>query len=791
MVMKNLRGADFLLLALLLSLCPANASPSSNAPLPAGTNSYAGSASCRECHERFYKLWSSSFHGLAMQPYTPKLAKEKLSPQQHPLTIDGLRYLADIKAGVVVEKGKGGEQRYPIDHVMGGKNVYYFLTKMDKGRLQTLPVAYDIQRKEWLDTALSGVRHFPGQQRTDAPRNWKEWPYTFNVACHDCHVSQLSNSFDQKSGSFSTSWKEPGINCETCHGPSDEHNRLMRSLPKGEKPDDYRIIRTKPFTPEQHNDSCNSCHSKMAHLTDGYRPGEPYLDHFDLVTLEDRDFYPDGRDLGENYTQTSWRLSSCVRKSSLNCITCHTSSGRYRFRKVEDSGKACSSCHKKQAADPAAHSHHQAGTAGARCVSCHMPTTEFARMRRTDHSMRPPAPAATIAFGSPNACNGCHSDRDAIWADRKVREWQSKDYQTPILLKGGLVQAARNRDWSKLGEIKAYLEDSAKDEIFAASLVRLFDNQAAQKSVPLLLKLLQDPSPLVRASAADGLAKSPTPEVLKALLVATADPSRLVRVMTASALSPFPEVALRSIHAEHVNRATEEYLTALRSRPISWAARYNLGNYYLIRSQPKEALAEYQAALRYEPKATLPMVNSAIAHAQMGELKQAEKELQRAITTDPKLAVAHYNLGLFKVDQDDQAAAAGYFKEAFAADPGMADAAYRLCLINGKDRPEEALSWCRKAIEAAPEEPNYAYTLAVWQRQWGDDLGALKTLQQVIMRHPGFTDAYLLKAAIHLSAGENVAAAGLYRQLLSMPGITDQQRRTVRERLDGIGQTFP
>ena len=42
---------------------------------------YAGSKSCRECHERFYGLWSTSLHGLAMQPYSEALAKEKLSAQ--------------------------------------------------------------------------------------------------------------------------------------------------------------------------------------------------------------------------------------------------------------------------------------------------------------------------------------------------------------------------------------------------------------------------------------------------------------------------------------------------------------------------------------------------------------------------------------------------------------------------------------------------------------------------------------------------------------------------------------
>ena len=57
---------------------------------------YAGSKSCRECHERFYGLWSSSIHGLAMQPYTEALAKEKLTPQKDDVVIGKQRYRAEI-----------------------------------------------------------------------------------------------------------------------------------------------------------------------------------------------------------------------------------------------------------------------------------------------------------------------------------------------------------------------------------------------------------------------------------------------------------------------------------------------------------------------------------------------------------------------------------------------------------------------------------------------------------------------------------------------------------------------
>src|SRR5512137_1968398 len=122
-----------------------------------GYQGYAGSVSCRECHERFYQLWSTSFHGLAMQPYSAVFAKEKLTPHQGDIPIGKYKYRADINEGVVTETGPKGKKKYPIEHVLGGKNVYYFLTLFKKGRLQTLPLAYDVNKKEWFDTAASGI----------------------------------------------------------------------------------------------------------------------------------------------------------------------------------------------------------------------------------------------------------------------------------------------------------------------------------------------------------------------------------------------------------------------------------------------------------------------------------------------------------------------------------------------------------------------------------------------------------------------------------------------------------
>jgi tetratricopeptide (TPR) repeat protein len=741
---------------------------------------YAGSKSCIECHGKFYQLWSTSRHGLAMQPYTPEFARAYLTPPSKDLAIGKYRYRADIgpNAGWVLETDpKGKKTKYPILHALGGKNVYYFLTPLERGRLQTLPVAYDVGSKQWFDTAASGVRHF-GSGPPEEPVHWKEWSYTFNTACFSCHVSQLSSNYDLKTDTYRTTWAEAGINCETCHGPSKEHNEVMRAAPKGQVPPDLKIIRVTKFTPEQHNAACGSCHAKVSPLTTTFTPGDRFFDHFDLATLENPDYYPDGRDLGENYTYTSWLMSPCVKSGKLNCIKCHTSSGRYRFKDEAKANEACLPCHAERVAKAAEHIHHAPDKPGVptKCVSCHMPMTAFARMNRSDHSMLAPAPAATMQFGSPNACNLCHKDKDAAWADQEVRQWRTRDYQAPLLKRAGLIEAARKRDWQKLPEMLAYITSKERDEVFAASLIRLTVAAPDEGVRPTLGKAIQDPSPLVRAAAAEALAVRPSPESFQELVTAAGDSYRLVRVRAAASLARYPAAWLERANQEHVKKATEEYLASLTARPDQWSSHYNLGNYYLGRGEIKEALASYGTALRLEPRAAMVMVNAAMAYAQVGAPDQAEKSLVQAIKIAPDNAAAHFNLGLLKAEQNRPKEAELELKEAFRLDPKMAQAAYNLCILIAKDRPGEALSWCRKAVELNPQEPKYAYTLAFYQKDQGDLKNAAATLQDFLKRRPGVADAYLLLADIYVQQEDLPQAEAVLRQAQQVENLSTRDR---------------
>ena len=240
----------------------------------------------------------------------------------------------------------------------------------------------------------------------------------------------------------------------------------------------------------------------------------------------------------------------------------------------------------------------------------------------------------------------------------------------------------------------------------------------------------------MRAAAAEALSVRPSQESFQALVAAAGDSYRLVRVRAAASLAHYPAAWLQGEDLDKVNKATEEYLASLTARPDQWTSHYNLGNYYLNRGEVKQALASYDTALKIEPRSAMVLVNAAMAYAQLGEKDRAEKSLLKAIKIAPDNAAAHFNLGLLQGEQNRSNEAERELKEAFRLDPKLAPAAYNLCILTAKDRPEEALSWCRRAVALNPQEPKYAFTLAFYQKEQGDLQGAAATLKDLMRDAP-------------------------------------------------------
>lgn len=752
------------------------------------TGQFAGSASCRECHERFYNLWATSFHGLAMQPFADVLARKALIPQTRPIKVGGeYSYYAVLhdNTGWVVEKGPDGESKMPIVHAMGGKNVYYFLTPLERGRLQTLPLAYDVNRKTWLDTAASGVRHVPGQA-DDRPLHWKDPEYTFNTSCYSCHVSLLDTNYDLESDTYRTTWEEPGINCETCHGPAEKHVALFRQAKEGSAPEDMGIVtvsQSRGFSAHQTSSACSGCHAKMSPVSTGYKPPDSFFDHFDLTAFEHPDFYPDGRDLGENYTYSLWRMNPCAKAGQLDCMHCHTSSGRYRFKEDAVANNACLPCHAERVASAPLHTHHEADSAGNRCIACHMPMTEFARMHRSDHSMRPPMPAATLAFESPNACNMCHADQDAKWADETVREWRDRDYQADTLHWGGLVKAARAGEWARLAEMLEYLKRKDHEEMVAVSLIRLLAGCSYGRKWTAIIEALEDPSPLVRSSAATALSGYLTPEAVAALLAATKDESRLVRVRAAATLAPAPREAVSNEGWAALSRAVDEYLTVTLARPDDPLSHYNRGNFLMARRDLQGAVSSFETAISLRPDLLPPHVNLALALNALGRNAEAESSLRRALAINPDNLAANLNLGLLLGEMGRRQESVAAFRHTLKVDPNSATAAYNLAVLVAEDDLEEAVERCRHAAQLRPDDARFAYTLAFYQAQSQKLEDAVFTLEKLLIRRPDHGDSILLLGALYENQDKTEQASALYERSLGQERIPPRQKAVIEHKL--------
>jgi tetratricopeptide (TPR) repeat protein len=406
-----------------------------------------------------------------------------------------------------------------------------------------------------------------------------------------------------------------------------------------------------------------------------------------------------------------------------------------------------------------------------------MPTTEFARMTRSDHSMRPPAPAATLAFKSPNACNLCHSDEDAEWADEHVRQWHDNDYQQSILELGNLVNSARTQDWRMLDEVLAYIRRPDRDEMAATSLIRLLRMSDSQKQWPVLIGALQnDPSPAVRAAAADVLGANLTDSSLRALFAATRDEYRLVRIRAATSLARVPAEMVPDSDRQHLAAATVELKAALGAHPDDYVSHYNLGNFHMDRRDYPQAILAFEAAIKLRADYLPSYVNASLAYNAAGQNGKAEASLNAALKIDPNNLAAHLNLAMLVAEQGRMGQAEAAFVAALKSDPNSAVAAYNLGIILAKDRMPEALEWCGKASLLEPDNHKYAYTYAFYLRQSGSTDRAIGVLRGLIDKQIPYADAYFLLGDIYENQQAFEKAKDVYSAGLALPGIPEQQR---------------
>jgi len=426
---------------------------------------YAGSRACQQCHPEVYENWSRTGMSRMFRPFAPG---DVFGDFSHNATFnageldtwkDGQLLVApapakNVTIRVTSAQGRdyfeikdfaGHWRRYRVDYTIGSKWEQAYATKLSNGEIHVFPIQYNQIQKRWVN--FWQVIDPPGSPRADI----SQWPRldsttSYQANCAVCHTSQLRNI---KSGGFEAQgpeFREPGINCEMCHGPSLKHVGAMQRAQPYEKrpidpPVDFAHIEARQFVA-----ICSQCHMQSAVRDPGpqgelnySRVGEFFMHHESRPynAFSRKGFYKDGRFRETTFFVESVLRTRCFRNGNATCGSCHdphpanARSNPNSLKFSDHPDQICLQCHAeyRQEAALVQHTHHPYQSEGSRCVSCHMPRIVDALLfeARSHEFDQIPDARMTEIFGeaeSPNACQLCHRQKPTDWVQQALAAWK-------------------------------------------------------------------------------------------------------------------------------------------------------------------------------------------------------------------------------------------------------------------------------------------------------------------------------------------------------------------------------
>ena len=646
------------------------------------------------------------------------------------------------------------------------------LIEFPDGRLQALSIAWDSRPKQG-----GGQRWFhlyPNERITyDDELHWTRPSQNWNFMCADCHSTDVRKNYDPATDKFQTRWAEINVGCEACHGPGSRHLEwaatqssplqkggkggfesageipLNPPFPKGGKTHRVRertkglsarlderrgitwtqnaatgnSVRSQPRTADREIEVCAQCHARRGQIAEGYQAGKPFLDHYRPALLTRPLYHSDGQQHGEVYNWGSF-LQSKMYANGVTCSDCHNPhSGKLRA----EGNVVCATCHLPSKYDTTAHHHHKPASAGAACVGCHMPTTTYMVIDpRHDHSLRVPRPDLSVKFGTPNACNGCHTNRDARWAATQVNQWYGHDPQGHQQFAAAFAAAgADTLDAQK--QLRAISVDTTQPPIARATALAGINVPANQTLPDALAAGLRDPNSVIRLGALQSLANAPLNARVSLAAPLLSDPIRTVRLEAVSVLAPVPLEQLSAEQRAAFERASAEYVETQRYNADRAEARVNLGTFYANRGDAAKGEEEIKAAIRLEPFFIPAYVNLADLYRARGRDADGERTLREGLKVAPKSAILHHALGLALVRMKRTGEALGALERATALEPGNARFAYVYAVaLHSTGKGDAAVAKLEKTLVAHPNDRNILEALASFHEARGERTAAKK-----------------------------------------------------------------
>lgn len=695
---------------------------------------YAGSASCKACHEEQFGKWQGSHHGLAERLPSQELDLAAFAPPKAFTSGSQKTETRQGKNGFeIVALGFGGKtEPYPVQRVIGHDPLRQFLVAGERGALHAMEACFDPHKGDWFNVYGNEDRR---------PGEWGHWTgrgMVWNQMCASCHNTRVRKNYDAANDTYHTSMAEMTVSCESCHGPMKAHNDWQTTHRGGGEKDPTLV----KWSRDQQIDNCAGCHARRGEITGDFVPGDSFWDHYLLTITDGGDIYhADGQIRDENYEFSSF-LSSRMHHAGVRCMDCHD---MHSMKTLLPGNQLCMRCHtaggfpNAPAIQPEAHSFHGVNSTGNQCINCHMPqTTYMQRHPRHDHGFTIPDPLLTQQFGIPNACNKCHTDKDTAWSLAATEKWWGDRMNRRTRSRATLIARARQGDPSAREGLLALLQG---DEIphWKASACLVLDRWAEDPAVvSALLAQLGHEHPLVRQSAARTLEPSlQAPGVRLALEKLLVDPARSVRVTAAWALR-------ESLDAGSIAARDLQHMLSLNADQPS--GQMQLGQWHFARRDVPAAIRHMETAIRWDPNSPPFHHDLALLHNAAGNTAQTIQKLRDAIKLAPKEAQYHYELGLALSETGDLAATVAALKDCVRVQPRYARAWYNLGLAyNQQGQTSEAIAALKQGEAAEPGDPSIPYARATIHAQLGQKAEALAAAEQAIRIDPAFAEAQRLK----------------------------------------------
>ncbi len=726
-------------------------------------SAYAGSASCKECHEEEFRLWAVSHHGLAQRSVDETVDQAAFSPGRILSTANQTMLVrqASTNLEIVVTGLYRTQQVFRVDSVLGVSPLRQFLVSFPGGRLQTLELSYDPRSNEWFNVFGSENRH---------AGEWGHWTgrgMNWNSMCAGCHNTGVRKNYDERTDAYHTTMVEQGVGCEACHGPLRAHNEWQKRLGKSGKKDP-----TIPKWPTGRVvDNCGFCHARRGDLTGDFKPGEDFLDHLQLeIPSATELFYADGQVHEEDYEYGAF-LGSRMHARGVSCTDCHNP---HSARTLLPGNWLCMRCHNgtytnAPVIEPVSHSHHKVfgyaangvqtnadllayqpgkpAETGGECVNCHMPQTAYMQRHwRHDHGFTTPDPLLTKEAGVPNACNRCHRDQDADWALNCCERWYGAKMERPSRQRAQLVTAARRRQpGAARGLVKMLAtNDLAYWRAVAAGLLQPWAGEPEVRAA--LLRGLLDTNSLVRTECVQALQPlAGEPASADALKLSLTDPVRAVRVGAAWALRANLDLA---------SPAAKELLHCLAANADQPAGQMQLGAFFSVRGEATNAVEHYQRALEWDPNSAVIRHDYAVVLSTLNRPQEAVEQLQTACKLEPKNAEFQYKLALAWNELGRKAEVIECLRQAVRLDPSHARAWYNLGLaLSAEGRTEEALDALNRAESVDASDPRNPFAQATILAQLGRVDEARRAARRALQIEPGFEAARELMQKLSTANG--------------------------------------